>query len=84
MSAAKIGTALFLAMATLTATAAAEETAPVKKNGVYYFDDIVIPGRPQRPMVAVDIGRAIARTPLPDLRKPLVDYLGRAVEKDPF
>lgn len=84
MTAAKIGAALFLAMACFTSVAAAEEKAPVKRDGVYYFDDIFIPGHPQRPMVAIDIGRMIARAPLPDLRKPLVDHIGKAVEKDPF
>jgi len=84
MTAAKIGAALFLAMTCFTTAAAAQDKAPVKKDGVYYFDDILIPGRRQFPMAAIDIGRAIARAPLPALKKPLVDSIATAVDKDPF
>jgi hypothetical protein len=34
--------------------------------------------------VAVEISRAVPRAPLPDLRQPLIDRIGKAVEKAPF
>lgn len=83
MSAAKIGVAVVLAMGSWSAAAAADDTAPVKKDGVYYFKEIVVPGR-SRPAAAIDVARVVARAPLPALRQSMVDRIGKAVEKAPF
>jgi hypothetical protein len=57
---------------------------PAAKRGEYTLDTTIIHGRPARPNVAVDISRLIPRAPLSELRKPLVDRIGAAIEKDPF
>jgi hypothetical protein len=64
--------------------ACAEEKAPVKRNGVYVFDDLIVSARRQRPQAGIDVARLVPRAPLPELRQPLVERIAKAVEKDPF
>jgi hypothetical protein len=75
-----------LAIGSWSATALAEGTPTCKSTarGTWTCDEVVVPGRPQRPNVAVDVSRLVPRAPLPDLRKSLVDRIGQAVESDPF
>jgi hypothetical protein len=71
----------------LCSTAWADETAkPAAKprGNAFTLDEIKIKGRIQRPLVAIDINRLVPRAPLPDLRQPLVERIGAAVESDPF
>ncbi|MFT3769881.1 MAG: hypothetical protein QM820_31000 [Minicystis sp.] len=83
MHTAKIGAAILLATALWTTTAAADETAKPAK-GTITIDPVKIALRAPRPAVAIDVARVVPRAPLPDLRQPLVDRIGKAVDKDPF
>jgi hypothetical protein len=74
-----------LSLAFVSTAAWAEETAkPARKERVYTLDKIVIPGRVQRPHVMVDVNKVVQKAPLPELKKALVDPIGKAVESDPF
>jgi hypothetical protein len=71
----------------LCSTAWADETAkPAAKprGNVIVLEVVKIKGKPQRPLVAVDINRLVPRAPLPELRQPLVERIAAAVENDPF
>lgn len=77
--------AVTLATGLWTAAAAADDTpGVVKKDGVYELERIHIKARPPRPAVAIDVARIVPRAPLPDLRQPLIDRIGKAVDKAPF
>jgi hypothetical protein len=88
MHASRIVALSAFSLALISTAASAEETAapahPARKDRVITLAPVVIPGRLQRPMVAVDVARLVPRAPLPALRKPLVDRIGAAVENDPF
>ncbi|APR79647.1 Hypothetical protein A7982_04994 [Minicystis rosea] len=83
MRAAKIGTAVVLAVGLWSTAAAADETAKPAK-GTITVEPTHIKARPPRPAVAVDVGRVVPRAPLPDLRQPLVERIGKAVDGAPF
>ncbi len=63
------------------ATTAAK--APAAK-GTYTLETTHISLRAPRPHVSVDINAVVQRAPLPELRQPLLERIGAAVEKDPF
>jgi hypothetical protein len=87
MRAATIGAAVVLAAGFLTmaSPAAADDTPDVvKKNGVYVFKEFKFVLRAPRPTAVVDMARATPRTPLAELRQPLLERIGQAVDKDPF
>lgn len=56
--------------------------APATKGEVTIVVKIV--GRRQVPSASIDVARLVPRAPLPQLRKPLVDRIGAAVDKAPF
>jgi len=70
----------------LVSTAAwADETAkPMPRGNVVTLPVVKIQGRPQHPQVVVNVARLVPRAPLPELRRPLVDGAGTAVDKDPL
>jgi hypothetical protein len=69
----------------LCATAHAEETArPAPRGNVVTVERTIVNGRVQRPHVTIDINRLVPRAPLPELKKPLLDRIAAAAEKDPF
>jgi hypothetical protein len=80
----------FVALSTLSlvlcaAAAHAEDQAPPAPRGnVVTLEVVRIRGRVPLPQVAIDINRLVRKAPLPELKKPLVDRIGAAVEKDPF
>lgn len=78
--------AAILATGMWTTAASADDTPDVvkKANGVYEFKEFFFKVRPPRPAVAIDVARVVPRAPLPDLRQPLADRIGKAVEKAPF
>jgi hypothetical protein len=77
--------AVTLATGLFSAAAAADDTPDVvKKNGVWEFKETKIALRPPRPAAVIDVTRAVPRAPLPDLRQPLIDRIGKAVEIAPF
>jgi hypothetical protein len=85
MRAATIGAAVVLAAGLWSTAAAADDTPDVvKKNGVYIFKEFKFVLRPPRPTAVVDMMRSTPRAPLPELRQPLLDRIGQAVDKDPF
>ena len=46
--------------------------------------ELKIKGRRVAPQASFDVSRLVQRAPLPELRKPLLDRIGAAAEKDPF
>jgi hypothetical protein len=68
-------------VALLSSTAWAEEKT---EKGTVTLETIKIKGRPARPNVAIDVARLVPRAPLPELRQPLIQRIGAAVERDPF
>lgn len=83
MRAATIG-AVILATGLWTTAAAAEEPDVVKKDGAYVYKEIIFKLRRPLPAAAIDVNRVVPRAPLPELRQPLVDRIGKAVDKAPF
>ncbi len=75
-----VGAAVSLCTTAALADPACKKTA----RGTVTCDEVVVPGRPQHPNVAVDVARLVPRAPLPELRKSLVERIGAAVERDPF
>jgi len=80
-----------LALALWSTAAAADETvkpsapaAAAAKGNVFVTPEVHIAGRRQVPSVTVDVARLIPRAPLPELRQPLVDRIGKAIDKAPF
>jgi len=63
-------------LASLSAVAFAEEKKPIEVK-------ILITGR-RPPHTTVDIARVVQKAPLPDLRRPLIDPTGAALDRDPF
>lgn len=85
MSAAKIGAAVVLALGCWSGVAAADETpAPVVSKKGEITIQVKIYGRRQVPSASIDVARLVPRAPLPELKKPLVDRIGAAVESAPF
>jgi hypothetical protein len=67
-----------------TAASADETAKPAPREKVIVLDPLP-PIRGRAPhLLSVDLARLIPRVPLPQLRQPLVDRIGAAVEKDPF
>ncbi len=85
MSAAKIGVAVLLAASFFGASAAADDTPDVGKlkDGVDQIRPLKIVGHPRVPL-SIDVARVVQRVPLAELRQPLADRIGKAVDKDPF
>jgi hypothetical protein len=82
--------AFSLALSSTAAWADGAAPAPAASSvkgavkGVYNMEETHIVGRNPRPHVSIDINRLVPRSPLPELRQPLVERIGAAVEKDPF
>lgn len=84
MSASRIGAAAAVVLSLVSTAAFAEDAAPVVAKKGEITIPIKIYGRRQLPAVAIDVRALVPRAPLPELRKPLVDRIGAAVEKAPF
>jgi hypothetical protein len=86
MRSSKVVALSVLSLALCSTAAWADEPAAVTKTakGVYTMETQHISLRTPRPHVTVDINRMVPRAPLPELRQPLVERIGAAVEKDPF
>lgn len=81
----KIGAAVVTALGLWSAAAAAEDAPAAKAAKKGEITIVVkITGRRQVPSAAIDVARLMPRAPLPELRKPLIDHLGKAVERAPF
>jgi hypothetical protein len=84
MHASRILALAAVSLSLFTTAAWADETVkPAPKHKVIVVDMPPIKGFAP-PVVAVDVARVVQRAPLPDLRKPLVDRIAAAVERDPF
>jgi hypothetical protein len=73
-----------LSLALVSTAAWADETASEHPGHTVTLETIRIKGRPARPSVAVAVNPMVPRAPLPQLRRPLVDSTGAAIERDPF
>ena len=63
---------------------AAAGSAQQKKKNVMELDDILITGRVQKPVAAVDISRLPPKLSLSELRQPFLERIEQAVYRDPF
>ena len=80
-----IGLLVAVAIGCIGSAAMAEETkAPPPQKGVINLDKVIIKLRPPHPLVATDVAKLAPKMTLSELRQPLVDRIGKAVEKDPF
>ena len=68
-----------LALLALAGSASAQ-----KKKNVMELDDILITGRVQKPVAAVDISRLPPKLSLSELRQPFLERIEQAVYRDPF
>lgn len=84
MNAARIGAAVAVALGLWSGVASADEEAPVVTEKGKITIRVKITGRRQHPTAAIDVARLVPRAPLPELKKPLVDRIGTAVESAPF
>jgi hypothetical protein len=55
-----------------------------KKGKVTELGEIVITGRVQKPVAAVDITRLSPKLSLAELRQPFIDRIEQAIYSDPF
>ena len=55
-----------------------------KKGRVVTISEVTIVGRVQKPIAAVDVSRIQPRLTLAELRKPFLDRIEKAIQKDPF
>jgi hypothetical protein len=55
-----------------------------KKGRVVTISEVTIVGRVQKPIAAVDVSRIHPRLTLAELRKPFLDRIEKAVQRDPF
>jgi hypothetical protein len=51
---------------------------------VVTISEVTIVGRVQKPIAAVDVSRIQPRLTLAELRKPFLDRIEKAIQKDPF
>jgi hypothetical protein len=85
MLASKLLASSALALAFWSSAALADETVkPAAKGNVVVTPEVHIAGRRQVPSVTVDVARLVPRAPLPALRQPLIDRIGKAVDDAPF
>jgi hypothetical protein len=71
-------------LALFSTAAHADDTASPTPPGKTVTVELKIKGRHVAPQASFDVSRLVQRTPLPELRKPLLDRIGAAAEKDPF
>ena len=68
----------------LALLAVAGSSSAQKKKNVMELDDILITGRVQKPVAAVDISRLPPKLSLSELRQPFLERIEQAVYRDPF
>jgi hypothetical protein len=55
-----------------------------KKGRVVTISEVTIVGRVQKPIAAVDVSRIQPKLTLAELRKPFLDRIEKALQRDPF
>lgn len=75
---------LFGAFALAAMSLAPSSAFAQKKGKVTELGEIVITGRVQKPVAAVDITRLAPKLSLSELRQPFLDRIEQAIYADPF
>lgn len=76
--------AVLVAAGVFASVAAARAQQGGKKGRVVTISEVTIVGRVQKPIAAVDVSRIQPRLTLAELRKPFLDRIEKAIQKDPF
>lgn len=76
--------ALLGALCVFASVAGARAQQTGKKGRVVTISEVTIVGRVQKPIAAVDVSRIQPRLTLAELRKPFLDRIEKAIQKDPF
>ncbi len=83
MHASKVVALSVFSLSLLTTAAWADETAtPAPKGNVFVMQTVMIKGHKMG--LVLDVARLGQKAPLPDLRKPLLDGIATAADRDPF